>query len=127
MPEITKQRPKFLELSAIHLPLSGKLSIMHRISGGALFLMLPCLIYLLQLSLGTQQEFDTFRAITGYPLIKLILLALMYGFIHHFCMGIRILLIDMHKGVEIEAARASAKAVLGVSIALTVILGVALW
>lgn len=127
MPEITKQRPKFLDLKEIHLPLPGKLSIMHRISGGALFLMLPCLIYLLQLSLGTQQEFDTFRAITGNPLVKLILLALHYGFLHHFCMGIRILLIDMHKGVEIEAARKSAKVVLFVSIGLAVILGVALW
>ena len=126
MPEITKQRPKFLELSAIHLPLSGKLSIMHRISGGALFLMLPCLIYLLQLSLGTQQEFDTFRAITGYPLIKLILLALMYGFIHHFCMGIRILLIDIHVGVEKQQAHASAVAVMVVSLALTLIFGLKL-
>ena len=127
MPDITKQRPKFLDLSAIRLPLPGVLSIMHRISGGALFLMLPVLVYLLQLSLGTQQEFDTFRAITSNPLVKLILLALMYGFIHHFCMGIRILLMDMHKGVEIEAARASAKVVLVVSVLLTVILGVKLW
>jgi succinate dehydrogenase / fumarate reductase cytochrome b subunit len=127
MPEINKQRPVFLELPAIHLPLPGKLSIMHRISGGALFLMLPVLIYLLQLSLGSAQDFDTFRAITSHSLVKLALLALMYGFIHHFCMGIRILLIDMHKGVEINAARKSAKVVLFVSIALTVILGVSLW
>ncbi len=127
MPEISKQRPVFLDLSKIRLPLSAKLSIMHRISGGGLFLMLPCLIYLLQLSLGSPQEFDTFRAITSNTVVKLVLLALMYGFIHHFCMGIRILLIDMHKGVEIGASRVSAKLVLVVSITLTVILGVALW
>jgi succinate dehydrogenase / fumarate reductase cytochrome b subunit len=57
----------------------------------------------------------------------MILMGLLYALLHHFCMGVRILLIDMHKGVKIETARASAKAVLFVSVALTVILGVALW
>ncbi len=127
MPEITKQRPVFLNLAEIPQPLAAKMSILHRISGGAMFLMLPCLIYLLQLSLGSAQDFETFRAITHHPLVKLILLGLLYALLHHFCMGIRILLIDMHKGVKIETARASAKAVLFVSVALTVILGVALW
>ena len=127
MPEIKKQRPKFLDPLVIHLPLPGKLSIMHRISGTGMFLILPCLIYLLQLSLGTPQDFEVFRAITHHPLVKLFLLVLLYGFLHHFFMGIRILLIDMHKGVEIHAARKSAKVVLFASITLAVILGVTLW
>ena len=127
MPEITKQRPVFLNLAEIPQPLAAKMSILHRISGGAMFLMLPCLIYLLQLSLGSAQDFESFRTITHHPLVKLILLGLLYSLLHHFCMGVRILLIDMHKGVKIETARASAKAVLFVSVALTVILGVVLW
>lgn len=127
MPEINKQRPKFLDPLIIHLPLPGKLSIMHRISGAGMFLILPCLIYLLQLSLGSPQDFEVFRAITHHPLVKLVLLVLLYGFLHHFFMGVRILLIDMHKGVKIEAARKSAKVVLFASITLAVILGVTLW
>jgi succinate dehydrogenase / fumarate reductase cytochrome b subunit len=59
--------------------------------------------------------------------VKLILLGLMWSYLHHFCMGIRILLLDMHIGIEKEQAWASAVAVLVVSLALTVLLGVKLW
>ena len=127
MSENVKQRPKYLNLIEIRLPVPGIVSIMHRISGGVLFLTLPILVYLFQLSLGTPEEFETLKAIAGHPLVKLILLALLWGFIHHFCMGIRILLIDMHRYVDLEGARSSALAVLCVSIPLTLILGVKLW
>lgn len=127
MSELRKQRPKFLNLAEIRLPLPGFASILHRVSGAALFLMLPLLIWLLQLSLGSAESFETLKAVTGNPLVKLILFGLLWAFLHHFCMGIRILLIDIHVGVEKQAARASAKAVLAVSLALTVILGAKLF
>jgi succinate dehydrogenase / fumarate reductase cytochrome b subunit len=122
MPEMTKQRPKFLTLSEIRLPLAGILSILHRISGAGLFLLLPFLIYVFQLSLDPRPEaLVDFKAITGNPLVKLILFGLSWAFLHHFCMGIRILLIDVHVGVEKEAARTSANIVLVVSLVLTFI------
>ena len=124
---IKKERPKHLDLTVIKLPLPGFASILHRISGAGLFLMLPFLIYLLQLSLESPQSFETFRAITGHWLAKFVLLGLLWAFLHHFCMGIRILLIDLGMGTELQAARASAKAVMAISLALTVILGVKLW
>ena len=127
MTELTKQRPKFLNLTEIKLPLPGFASILHRISGAGLFLMLPLLIWLLDLSLRSPDSYQTFVAVTGHPLLKLLLIGLLWAFLHHFCMGVRILLIDMHIGVEKMTARASAKAVLVVSIGLTLILGVKLW
>jgi len=127
MPEIAKPRPKYLNLVEIRLPLAGFASILHRVSGAGLFLMLPLLIYLLQLSLGTAQDFRDFKAVVEHPLAKLILTGLLWAFLHHFCMGIRILLLDMHIGIELEAARRSAKAVLGISLLLTAILGFRLW
>lgn len=127
MTEITKQRPKFLNLVAIKLPLPGFASILHRVSGAGLFLMLPLLIWLLQLSLGSQESFETLTAVAGNPLVKLILLGLIWAFLHHFCMGIRILLIDIHIGVDKQPARASAIAVLAVSLALTGIFGLKLF
>ncbi|MBK7022866.1 MAG: succinate dehydrogenase, cytochrome b556 subunit [Sulfuritalea sp.] len=127
MPEMTKQRPKHLALHEIRLPLAGFASILHRISGAGLFLMLPLLIWLLQLSLGsTQGSVELFAAITGNWLVKLILLGLIWAFLHHFCMGIRILLIDIHVGVEREQARSSAMTVMVVSLALTAIFGLKL-
>jgi succinate dehydrogenase / fumarate reductase cytochrome b subunit len=127
MPEMTKQRPKHLALNEIRLPLAGFASILHRVSGAGLFLMLPLLIWLLQLSLGsTQGSAEMFAAATGNWLVKLILLGLIWAFLHHFCMGIRILLIDIHVGVEKQQAHSSAVAVMVVSLALTAILGLKL-
>jgi succinate dehydrogenase / fumarate reductase cytochrome b subunit len=127
MPEMTKQRPKHLALNEIRLPLAGFASILHRVSGAGLFLMLPLLIWLLQLSLGsTQGSAEMFAAATGNWLVKLILLGLIWAFLHHFCMGIRILLIDIHVGVEKEQARSSAMTVMVVSLALTAIFGLKL-
>jgi len=127
MSEIARSRPKYLNLFEIRLPLPGWVSILHRVSGAGLFLMLPALIWLLGLSLGSQESFETFKAIVGHPLVKLVLLGLMWAYLHHFCMGIRILLLDMHVGIEKAQARASAIAVLVVSLTLTAILGVKLW
>lgn len=127
MSEMTKQRPKHLALHEIRLPLAGYASILHRISGAGLFLMLPLLIWLLQLSLGsTQANVEMFAAVTGNWLVKLILLGLTWAFLHHFCMGIRILLIDVHVGVEKQQAHSSAVAVMVVSLALTAIFGLKL-
>ncbi len=124
---MTKKRPKYLNLAEIRLPLAGFVSILHRVSGAGLFLMLPLLIYLLQLSLGTPQDFAAFKAVVEHPLVKLILIGLLWAFLHHFCMGIRIVLLDLHIGVDLPSARASALFVQVVSLLLTAILGVKLW
>jgi succinate dehydrogenase / fumarate reductase cytochrome b subunit len=85
------------------------------------------LIWILQLSLGsTQESADLFKAVTGNLLVKLVLLGLLWAFLHHFCMGIRILLIDIHVGVEKQQAHNSAVAVMVVSLALTLIFGLKL-
>ncbi|MDD2407591.1 MAG: succinate dehydrogenase, cytochrome b556 subunit [Tepidiphilus sp.] len=122
-----KARPKFLDLREIRLPLPGIVSILHRISGAGLFLLLPFLLYLFDLSVSSPETFATYKAIVGHPLVKLILFGLLWAYLHHFCAGIRFLLLDLHKGIELEQARQSARLVLIVSLTLTVILGVWLW
>jgi succinate dehydrogenase / fumarate reductase cytochrome b subunit len=129
MSEVTvrKQRPKHLALNEIRLPLPGIVSILHRVSGAGLFLLLPFLLFLLDRSLGSPESFATFSAIVGHPLVKILLIGLLWAYMHHFCAGIRFLLLDLHKGTELQAARNSSRIVLVVSIALTVIIGVKLW
>jgi succinate dehydrogenase / fumarate reductase cytochrome b subunit len=127
MSELAKKRPKYLNLFEIKLPLPGWVSILHRVSGAGLFLMLPLLIWLFGLSLGSPESFETLKSITGHPIVKLILIGLLWAYLHHFCMGIRILLLDMHIGIEKAQARASSIAVLVVSLALTALLGAKLW
>lgn len=123
MAEIKKKRPKNLDLTTIRLPLPGILSILHRVSGAVLFLLLPVLIWLFQLSLSSPEGFAAAKAITGNVLVKFILFGLLWLFMHHFCAGIRFLLLDLHKGVDLASARLSSKVVFVVSIALTLIVG----
>jgi succinate dehydrogenase / fumarate reductase cytochrome b subunit len=110
------------------LPLPGILSILHRVSGAVLFLLLPVLLWLFESSLTSPETFAVFRSIAAHPLVKLILLGLIWLYLHHFCAGIRYLLLDLHKGIDLESARLSSKIVFAVSIALTLLIGVkVLW
>jgi succinate dehydrogenase / fumarate reductase cytochrome b subunit len=93
----------------------------------ALFFSLPLLIYLLSGSLSSADAFDSYRAVVAHPLVKLILIGLLWGFLHHAAAGIRFLLLDIHKGLELQTARATAKMVLAVSLSLTAIIGGILW
>src|SRR5882724_11088006 len=116
-----KPRPKHLDLFKIRLPLPGILSIMHRISGAALFLFLPFFLYLLDRSLDTEVGYDFVKQLLGHWLVKVVLIGLLYGYMHHFCAGIRYLFLDVHKGVDLKSARASSVAVYCVSIPLTLV------
>ena len=123
MAEMTiKKRPKNLDLTTIKLPLPGKVSILHRVSGAGLFLCFPVLLWLFGASLTSPDSFASFKAVFATLPAKVVLAGLIWAFIHHFCAGIRFLLLDLHVGIEKEAARLSAGVVLAVSIPLTLIL-----
>lgn len=124
---VTKQRPKYLAINEIRLPLPGIVSILHRVSGAGLFLCLPILLALFGMSLGSPESFESYKAVVGHPLVKLLLLGLLWAYLHHFCAGIRFLLLDLHKGLDLASARSSARLVLVVSLTLTVLIGVKLW
>jgi succinate dehydrogenase / fumarate reductase cytochrome b subunit len=120
-------RPKHLNLMQIRLPLPAFVSILHRVSGAVLFLMLPLLLCLWGSSLESSQSFHVFKTWVDNPLVKFVLLGLLWAYLHHFCAGIRHLAMDMHKGLELETARATSYAVLGVSLLLTAVIGARLW
>ena len=120
---IKKKRPKNLDLPTIRLPLPGILSILHRVSGAGIFLLLPFLLWLFQGSLVSPETFASIKGVVAHPLVKIVLLGLLWFYMHHFCAGIRYLLLDLHKGVELDAARLSSKIVFAVSIVLTLIIG----
>ncbi len=123
-----KARPKNLDLGTIRLPLPGIVSILHRVSGALLFLLgIPFLLVALQGSLHSREEFAAIGAFLAHPVVKLLLMGLVWAFLHHFCAGIRFLLLDIHKGVKIESARTSSLWVMVISLLLTAIVGVALW
>ena len=119
---IKKKRPKNLDLTTIRLPLPGKVSILHRVSGAGLFLCLPVMLWLFGASLGSPESFAFFQSLAGMLPVKVVFAGLLWAFVHHFCAGIRFLLLDLHVGIEKEAAGKSAAVVFAVSIPLTLIL-----
>jgi succinate dehydrogenase / fumarate reductase cytochrome b subunit len=118
-----KKRPLWYNLSLFNLPLPGIVSILHRISGALLFVFAAWLLYLLDASLAGPERFEAMKDTVAHPLARLVLLGLLWAFLHHLCAGVRYLFLDIHKGVDLPAARATSGAVLGVSLALTLILG----
>ncbi len=105
---MSDERPVYLNLFKIRLPLPGIVSFAHRITGVLLFLSLPFLVYLLDLSIESQESFASFQMILEQPLMRLVQGLLLWSIAHHFFAGIRFLLIDAEIGVEKSQARMGA-------------------
>jgi succinate dehydrogenase / fumarate reductase cytochrome b subunit len=120
---IKKKRPLWYNLSLFNLPLPGVVSILHRISGALLFLFAAWLLYLLDASLASAERYESIKATLAHPLAKLVLLGLLWAYLHHLCAGIRYLFLDIHKGIDLPTARVTSVLVLVVSLALTAVLG----
>lgn len=125
---MVKSRPVYLNLVAIRQPLPAIVSILHRISGALLFLIgIPMLLAGIAALRASPEAFAAFKVWLANPLLKLLLLALVWAYLHHFCAGIRYLLIDLHVGDDLLPARRSGAIVLVVSLALTLAMAVRLW
>jgi succinate dehydrogenase / fumarate reductase cytochrome b subunit len=119
-------RPVFLNLLQIKLPVTGVVSIAHRISGMLLFISLPVVLYLLGLSLSGEAGFQQAVAILqGLPL-RLLALLVIWALLHHLLAGLRFLLIDLDIGVHKISARASAFSVIVGGVVLTLVAGLLL-
>src|SRR5258705_9231311 len=128
---VRKPRPKYLNLQAlifeIRLPVTGWVSILHRISGALLFVALVWLLWMLDRSLSSQAAFEKIKHYAGLWPVKLALLVLIWAYCHHFCAGIRYLFLDLDKGVEKETAIRTSWIVFAASFLLTAALGWKLW
>jgi succinate dehydrogenase / fumarate reductase cytochrome b subunit len=96
-------------------------SILHRISGAALFLFLPLLLWLFDLSLISELSFARLAEITGQWWVKVILLGLIWAFLHHLVAGVRYLVLDLHVGLDKGPSRSSAITVFAISLPLTLL------
>ncbi len=121
------QRPVNLDLATIKLPLPAIASIMHRISGVAIFIGMAFLIWGLSLSLESEASFNELKECLSSPLSKLILWAILAGFIYHFIAGIRHLVMDAGYFETLEGAQVMAKVVLIASAVLILLAGVWIW
>lgn len=122
-----KKQPKNLNLFTIHQPIPAIVSILHRISGFVLCLLIPFLLWGLSLSLASQQDFDRVYYFMRTPGMKFLIWMLLAAFLYHFVAGIRHLLMDINLGVELKSGRLSAWITLIVSFVLIISTGIWLW
>lgn len=109
------------QIVGYRLPAPGIVSIMHRVSGALMFLLLAPVIWLLQLSLGSELSFIRLQELAAQWWVKLVLLVLLWSLLHHLFAGIRYLLLDLHIGIEKAAAVRSALVVFALSLPLTLL------
>jgi len=122
------------QLASYRLPPAGWVSILHRISGALMFLLLPFVIWMFDASLGSEISFERFRSLFiagawGLPgwLWKLVAFALIWGYLMHFFAGLRHLWMDATHAVGLEFGRNSALAAIGLSTLLTLAVGAKLF
>lgn len=141
MPELTRKRPEFRNINAFkdlttyRLPAAGWVSILHRISGLLMFLLLPLIVWLFDTSVSSEISYErfagAFAAGIGFVpawLLKLVVLALIWAYLHHLIAGLRHLWMDVsHDAVTKAFGKTSAVVTLVLSIGLTVVLGAKLF
>ena len=137
MPEITRQRPgtmRLVDALGYRLPLAGVVSILHRASGLLLFVLLPFIIWLFDVSVTSEISYERFSSafVAGIGfvpawLVKLVVLGLIWAYLLHFIAGVRHLWMDMTHSVSKEQGRSSAVITLVSSLVLTVLLGAKLF
>jgi succinate dehydrogenase / fumarate reductase cytochrome b subunit len=116
------------QILSYRLPPAGIVSILHRVSGALLFLVgIPFALYLLQQSITSEISFESYRSVVASLPGKLVLLALIWAFVHHALAGIRYLLLDRHVGIQKETSRTTAVAVLVASVVLTLAIALKLF
>ena len=139
-PTLSRPRPVYrnIHISQIvtyRLPAAGWVSILHRVSGALMFVLLPFVVWLFDQSVTSQVSYDRMTAVFAAGagplpgwLLKLVVLGLIWAYLHHFIAGIRHLRMDIsHHAVDLQPGRRTAIFTLVASLVLTVALGIKLF
>jgi succinate dehydrogenase / fumarate reductase cytochrome b subunit len=128
----SRPRPEFrnihvTQIVSYRLPPAGIVSILHRISGLAMFLLLPFVIWMFDTSISSEASFDAFTAVFQSGWVKLVTLGLIWAYLHHFIAGVRHLYMDATHSVSKEFGASSAIVTLALGVLLTLALGAKLF
>ncbi|QUY49535.1 succinate dehydrogenase cytochrome b556 subunit [Serratia plymuthica] len=125
---VKKQRPVNLDLQTIQFPVTAIASILHRVSGVITFVAVGILLWLLGLSLSSQEGFMQAAAIMNSFIVKFIFWGILTALAYHICGGIRHLLMDFGYIEEsLAVGQRSAQVAIGLTVVLSVLAGVLVW
>ncbi|HBM83265.1 MAG: succinate dehydrogenase, cytochrome b556 subunit [Halieaceae bacterium] len=121
------KRPVNLDIGSMRLPITAWASITHRASGVFLFFAMVFLVWALDMSLRSPEDFAVLQDTLTGPLAKLILWAIVAGLIYHALAGIKHIIMDFGIGESFEGGALGARLVIGLSVVLTLLAGVLIW
>lgn len=140
MTQLAKKRPEFRNINALtdlptyRLPVAGIVSILHRISGLIMFLLLPFIVWMFDTSVSSEISFAKFSAAFNVGLgfvpavlVKVVVLGLIWAYLHHLIAGVRHVYMDVNHAVTKEFGKSSAIVTLVLSLGLTAALGAKLF
>lgn len=125
--QFVSKRPINLNLLTIRFPITAIASILHRLSGFFLFLLIPVVLAVLALSLHSPEAFFTVHTCFQHPLTKVIILGFLLALFYHLFAGIRHLFMDAGVAEELKPARLTAVGVIVAALAATGLMGIYLW
>lgn len=125
--DVTRERPMNLDLTKISYPITAIVSILHRISGIIIFLLLPVFLYLLHDSLVSETSFTQLQTVVHHPVLKFIIWGGLSAVAFHFWAGIRHMLMDLGFGESLTGGRITAVVVIVLTILSILFLGAWLW
>lgn len=118
------KRPINLDLTTLKFPPMAIVSILHRLSGVILFLAIPLLLWLLQSSLSSAEQFQNItQFFSGYT-VKLIVFVVLAALLYHLVAGVRHILMDIGYFESLQSGRRSARAVMIISAILIILAGI---
>lgn len=122
-----KQRPVNLELSTIKLPPAGIASILHRISGVIMLVLVGLLVWLLATSLQSREGFVQAQQVLTNPIMKFLIWGFLTALGYHLLAGIRHIVMDLGFFEELQAGKVTAYLAIGLAVVLSVLAGVWIW
>jgi succinate dehydrogenase / fumarate reductase, cytochrome b subunit len=124
---VKDKRPVNLDIGSMRLPITAWASITHRASGVFLFVGMAFLIWALDMSLRSPDSFASLQSTLTSPLAKLIFWVIAAALIYHALAGIKHLIMDFGIGESLEGGILGARLVIGLSVVLTLLVGVLIW
>lgn len=124
---VKARRPININVFHYRFPLPAIASILHRVTGVILFLLIPFMLWLLQSTITSPTDFEITKSYLANPILKCVIWGGLVALFYHLFAGIRHLIMDLGHGESLAAAQAGSKIIIGLSALAAVLVGVWLW
>lgn len=124
---VKKQRPVNLELNTISLPPAATASILHRVSGVIMLVLIGFMVWLLATSLSGPEGFAEAKSVMSHPVARFVIWGFLTALGYHIIAGVRHLIMDLGFGVTKETGQFTGRLSIALGVVWAIVAGVWLW